>query len=199
MSSQVVRVSREIGGRVMTIETGRMARQAAGSVTVQYGDTVVLVAACSATARPDIDFFPLTVDYREKTYAAGKVPGGFFKREGRPTTKEILTMRLADRSIRPMFPESYREEVQVMSQVLSTDQENDPDILSMIGAFAALEVSNIPFSGPMGAARVGHIGGALVVNPTHAQLKQSDSRLELVVAGTAEAIIMVEAGAREIG
>ncbi|HKD99964.1 MAG TPA: polyribonucleotide nucleotidyltransferase [Planctomycetota bacterium] len=199
MTQNAVQVRREIAGRTLTIETGRMAKQASGSVLVQYGDSVVLVAACTAPPRLEgADFFPLTVDYREKTYAAGKVPGGFFKREGRPTTKEILTMRLTDRSIRPMFPEGYRDEVQVMASVLATDQENDPDVLSMIGAFAALEVSEIPFQGPMGAVRIGHVDGKLVVNPTHSQLKRPDSKLELVVAGTAEAIVMVEAGGNEI-
>lgn len=198
MTYTPIRVSREIAGRTLMLETGRLAKQAHGAVYVQYGETSVLAAACAATARPDIDFFPLTVDYREKTYAAGKVPGGFFKREGRPTTKEILTMRLSDRAVRPMFPESYRDEVQIMSQVLSADQENDPDIVSMIASFAALEVSDIPFQGPMGACRIGHADGKLIVNPTHSQLKRPDSKLELVVAATADAITMVEAGANEI-
>jgi polyribonucleotide nucleotidyltransferase len=198
MTCKTSTVHREIAGRTLTLETGRMAKQAAGSVLVRYGETVVLVAVCDADARPDIDFFPLTVDYREKTYAVGKVPGGFFKREGRPTTKEILTMRLTDRSIRPMFPEGYKREIQIMSQVLAADQENDPDILSMIGAFAAIEVSAIPFRGPMGSCRIGLVGGELVVNPTHSALKRPDARLDLVVAGSPEAIVMVEAGANEV-
>ncbi len=198
MKSERTVVTREIAGRTLTIETGRMAKQAHGSVYVQYGDTAVLVAVCSATARPDIDFFPLTVDYREKTYAAGKVPGGFFKREGRPTTKEILTMRLTDRSIRPMFAEAYREEVQVMASVLSVDQENDPDIVSMIGAFAALEISDIPFQGPMGACRIGYVEGKHVVNPTLAEMAHATASLDLVVSATPTAITMVEAGAKEI-
>ncbi|MFN0207428.1 MAG: polyribonucleotide nucleotidyltransferase [Planctomycetota bacterium] len=198
MLNNPIRVSREIAGRVLTLETGRMAKQAGAAVIVQYADSAVLMTTCSAPARPDIDFFPLTVEYREKTYAAGKVPGGFFKREGRPTTKEILAMRLCDRAVRPMFPETYREEVQIIGQTISTDQENDPDVLAMIGAMAALQISDIPFSGPMGACRIGYIGGKLVVNPTHTELKKTDSKLELVVAGSADAIIMVEAGATEI-
>lgn len=193
-----VRVSGTIAGRTLTLETGRMAKQAGAAVYASYGESSVLMTVCAATARPDIDFFPLTVEYREKSYAAGKVPGGFFKREGRPSTKEILAMRLVDRAVRPMFPEAYREEVQIIGQTMSADQENDPDIIAMIAAIAALQISNIPFQGPMGACRIGHVGGSLVVNPTRSQLKQADSRLELVVAGSAEAIVMVEAGASEI-
>jgi polyribonucleotide nucleotidyltransferase len=198
MLSNPIRVQREIAGRTLTLETGRLAKQANGSVFVQYGDSAVLMTVCCATARPDIDFFPLTVEYREKTAAVGKVPGGFFKREGRPTTKEILAMRLIDRAIRPMFAEGYREEIQIIGQVLSADQENDPDILAMIGAYASLQISEIPFLGPMGSTRIGYIGGKLVVNPTRSELKSPDSKLDLVVAGTREAIAMVEAGASEI-
>ena len=194
----MIRVEREIAGRKLTLETGRMAKQADGAVLAGYGDTFVLAAAVVAAPREGIDFFPLTVDYREKTYAAGKFPGGFFKREGRPTTKETLTMRLTDRSVRPLFPEGYNEEVQVMAQVVSTDQENDPDIVAMIAAFAALHISKIPFLGPLGAVRIGHVGGKLVANPLFSELQKEDSRLELVVAGSSKAIAMVEAGAKEI-
>jgi polyribonucleotide nucleotidyltransferase len=191
-------VRRTFAGRELVLRAGAIGRQAAGSVVVQYGETVVFAAVCLDKAREDIDFFPLTIDYREFTSAAGKFPGGFFKREGRPTTKEILTMRLIDRPIRPMFAEGYRAEVQVAIQVWATDQENDPDIPGMIAAFAALHLSEAPFLGPMGAVRVGHVGGKLVVNPTYADLKRPDSRLELVVAATPEAVTMVEAGAKEI-
>lgn len=197
MLNNPVRVSREIAGRTLTLETGRMAKQANAAVYVQYADSAVLMTVCAGPSKPDIDFFPLTVEYREKSYAAGKVPGGFFKREGRPSTKEILAMRLVDRAIRPMFPENYREDVQIIGQTMSADQENDPDILAMIGAFAALQISDIPFSGPMGACRIGYVGGQFVVNPTRTELKRPDSRLELVVASSPEAIVMVEAGANE--
>ncbi|MBI3820129.1 MAG: polyribonucleotide nucleotidyltransferase [Planctomycetes bacterium] len=197
MLNNPIRVSREIAGRMLTLETGRMAKQANAAVYVQYADSSVLMTVCAAPAKPDLDFFPLTVEYREKSYAAGKVPGGFFKREGRPSTKEILAMRLVDRAIRPLFPEGYKEEVQIIGQTMSADQENDPDILAMIGAFAALQISNIPFTGPMGSCRIGYVGGQLVINPTRSELKRPDSRLELVVAGSREAIVMVEAGATE--
>lgn len=198
MFPKPIRVSREIAGRTLTLETGQMAKQAHGAVFVRYADSSVLMTVCSAPARPDIDFFPLTVEYREKSAAVGKVPGGFFKREGRPTTKEILAMRLIDRAIRPMFPDGYREEVQVIGQVLSADQENDPDILGMIGTYAALQISDIPFLGPMGACRMGFVGGKLVVNPTRSELKWADSKLDLVISGTRQAIVMVEAGASEL-
>jgi polyribonucleotide nucleotidyltransferase len=189
------RVEREIGGKTLSIETGRLAKQAHGAAVVQFGDTVVLVAAVEGEAEPGRDFFPLVVDYREKTYAAGKFPGGFIKREGRPTTKEILTSRLIDRPIRPLFPSNYFNEVQVMAAVLSADKENDPDVLAMIGASAALSVSHIPFKYPTGSIRVGRIGGQLVVMPTHSQLEESD--LDLVVAGTRDSTAMIEGFARE--
>ncbi|MBU0718407.1 MAG: polyribonucleotide nucleotidyltransferase, partial [Planctomycetes bacterium] len=149
------RVEREIGGKTLRLETGKIAKQAAGSVIVTYGETVVLVAAVTGAPREGVDFFPLTVDYREKTYAAGKFPGGFFKREARPTQKEVLTMRMIDRPLRPMFPKGFNDEVLIQAMVLCTDQENDPDILAMIGASAALSISKIPFDGPSGACRVG--------------------------------------------
>jgi polyribonucleotide nucleotidyltransferase len=190
------RVEQELGGRTLSIETGRLAKQAHGSALVQYGDTVVLVTAVEGDPDEARDFFPLVVDYREKTYAAGKFPGGFIKREGRPTTKEILTSRLIDRPIRPLFPAGYTNEVQIMAVVLSADKENDPDILSMIGASAALHVSHIPFLRPTGAIRVGRIGGEFIIQPTHSQLEESD--LDLVVSGTREAVTMIEGFAREL-
>ncbi|HUU31539.1 MAG TPA: polyribonucleotide nucleotidyltransferase, partial [Phycisphaerae bacterium] len=165
----VVTVEREIGGRVLSIETGRVAKQAHGSALVRYGDTVVLVTATRAEPREGINFFPLTVEYREMTYAAGKIPGGFFKREGRPSLKETLTCRMIDRPLRPLFPEGYRDEVQVIALVLSADQANDPDLLSMIGASAALGLSPIPWNGPLGAVRVGLKDGQFILNPTQAE------------------------------
>ncbi|HEY3174636.1 MAG TPA: polyribonucleotide nucleotidyltransferase [Candidatus Polarisedimenticolia bacterium] len=187
----------EISGRTLTIETGRLAKQADGSVTIRYGDTVVLVTAC-ADRRPkaDIDFVPLTVDYRENTYAAGKIPGGFFKREGRPNEKEILTSRLIDRPIRPLFPEGWNCETQVVALVLSYDQENDPDTLAVIGASCALYLSDIPFPMPIAAVRVGIINDQVVVNPTEKELLSS--RLDLVVAAGRDDVVMVEAGASEV-
>ncbi len=183
-----------IGGRTLTIETGRMALLADGSVTVRYGDTVVLGTANRSDPRPGLDFFPLTVDFEERMYAAGKIPGGFIKRESRPSEGAILAARLTDRPIRPLFPEGYRDDVQVVITVLSTDQENDPDILGTIAASAALSISEIPFLGPVGAVRVGRIGGEFVVNPTISELEHSE--IDLVVSGTRDAIMMVEAGAR---
>jgi len=187
----------EIGGRQMKIETGKMAKQADGSVTVQYGDTIILAAAVSPDKiREGIDFFPLMVDYREKTSAAGRFPGGYIKREGRPTEKEILTARLTDRPLRPLFPEGYLNEVQIMVSVLSADEVNDPDMLSIIGASAALTVSDIPFNHPVGAVRVGLVDGTYVINPTPEELEKS--QIELVIAGTAVAVMMVEGSAKEV-
>lgn len=183
-------------GRVMTIETGRVAKQAGGSVLVRLGDTMVLAAVTSAPTQQERDFFPLSVDYREKSYAAGKIPGGFFKREGRPSEKEILSARLCDRPLRPLFPDAYKDEVQVMIQVLSSDQENDGDVLGIIGASAALSISSIPFYAPIGAVRVGRIDGKLVDFPQFSDLERSD--LNIAMAGTSEFINMVEGGAREI-
>ncbi len=193
-----VRVERQIAGRTLVLETGRMAKQADGAVVATYGETVVLATAQSAKGREDLGFFPLTVDYRERTYAAGKIPGGFFKREGRPTAGEILTMRLIDRSIRPLFPEGYQEEVQIMSEVLATDQENEPDWLAMTAAFAALEVSSIPFDGPLGSCRIGLRDGKLLVNPTYSELKSPENKLNLTVAASRENIVMVEAGSDSV-
>ena len=191
----IVKVEREIGGRTLSIETGRIAKQAHGSALVQYGDTVVLVTAVRAKPREGIDFFPLTVEYREMTYAAGRIPGGFFKREGRPSAKETLTMRMTDRPLRPLFPDGFRDEVQVISLVLSADQENDPDLLSLIGASAALSLSPIPWEGPLGAVRIGLVDGQLVVNPIHAQRDAGD--MDLTVAGLDDMINMIEGSAKE--
>jgi len=192
----VVSVEREIGGRKLSIETGRMAKQAHGSAVVRYGDTVVLVTATRAKPRAGIDFFPLTVEYREMTYAAGKIPGGFFKREGRPSTKETLSCRMIDRPVRPLFPEGYMDEVQIIAIVLSADQENDPDMLSVIGASAALSLSPIPWDGPVGAARIGLADGQFIVNPTHTQ--REAGQMELIVAGPEGLVNMIEVGAKEV-
>lgn len=187
----------QYGQHQVTLETGEIARQASGAVIVSIEDTVVLATVVAKKdAKPGQDFFPLTVDYLEKTYAAGRIPGGFFKREGRPSEKETLTSRLIDRPIRPLFPEGYLNEVQVIVHVLSVNPEIDPDIAAMIGASAAISVSGIPFSGPVGAARVGYIDGQYVLNPTATQLKQS--QLDLVVAGTESAVLMVESEAQEL-
>ena len=181
-SVQSFRVERPFGSQNLILETGKLAKQAHGAAVVSLGDTMTLTAAVEGGVRPGQDFFPLTVDYREKTYAAGKFPGGFIKREGRPTTKEILTSRLIDRPIRPLFPTGYINEVQIMTSALSADRENDPDILCMIGASAALHLSQIPFLTPTGTVRVGRVGGQLVLMPTHSQLEESD--LDLIVSGT---------------
>ncbi len=189
-----IKMDAEIGGQSFSLEAGKLAEQADGAVLVRYGDSVVLATAVSSTPREGIDFFPLTVDYEERMYAAGKIPGGFIKRESRPSEAAILAMRLTDRPIRPLFPKGYKNDVQIVLTVLSTDQENDPDILAINGASAALSVSSIPFMGPVGAVRVGYIDGQFVTNPTNSQL--DESQLDLVVAGTREAIMMVEAGAK---
>jgi polyribonucleotide nucleotidyltransferase len=193
---QSFRVERSFGSQNLILETGKLAKQAHGAAVVSLGDTMTLTAAVEGGVRPGQDFFPLTVDYREKTYAAGKFPGGFIKREGRPTTKEILTSRLIDRPIRPLFPAGYINEVQIMTSALSADRENDPDILCMIGASAALHLSQIPFLTPTGTVRVGRVGGQLVLLPTHSQLEESD--LDLIVSGTRTAITMIEGFAREM-
>jgi polyribonucleotide nucleotidyltransferase len=193
----VVKKEVEIGGRVFSIETGKYAKQANGSVMVRYGDTMVLVTAVAATeAKEGLDYFPLQVEYREKTSAAGKFPGGYIKREGRPTEKEILSSRLCDRPIRPLFPESFKNETQVIAMVMSYDGENDPDVLAACGASAALAISDIPFDGPMAEVRIGRVAGELIVNPTHEQIKLGD--IELVVAGTADSIMMVEGESKEV-
>src|SRR5262247_2369624 len=189
------RVELDFHGRRLIVETGRVAKQAGGAVLVQLGETVVLVTAtASRSPREGIDFFPLTCDYQEKTFAAGKIPGGFFKREGRPAEKEILTSRLLERPIRPLFPKGFNCETQVIATVLSHDKENDPDVVAMLGASVALTLSDIPFNGPIAAVRMGRIGGKLVVNPTTSQLPDSD--LNLIVAAGKDALVMVEGGAR---
>jgi len=191
------RVEIEWGGRKLTLETGQMARQADAAVYAQYGETSVLATVVAAKSpRPGIDFFPLTVNYQEKTYAAGKIPGGFFKREGRPAEKETLTSRLIDRPIRPLFVEGFKNETQVVITVLSHDMENDPDVLGMVAASAALTLSGVPFLGPIGAARVGLIGGELVLNPMIDEMQESS--LDLIIAGTEDAVMMVESEAKEL-
>ena len=189
-------VERSIGGKTISLESGRLAKQASGAVVVRVGDTMTLVASVSGPGREGLDFFPLTVDYREKVYAAGKFPGGFIKREGRPTTKEILTSRLIDRPIRPLFPETFRDEVQIQAGPISADRENDSDVLSIIGASASLVLAGLPFLGPIGAIRLGRHGDKLVVMPTATEMATSD--LDLVVASTEHAIVMIEGFGREL-
>lgn len=185
------------GGKTLSFETGRLAKQAHGSVLARLGDSVVLA---TATANPDpregIDFFPLTVDYREYTYAGGRFPGGFIKREGRPSEREILTSRQIDRPIRPLFADGFKCETQVIAFVLSADADNDPDVVGINAASAALTVSDIPFLGPIGAVRVGLVNGSLVINPTYAEM--AESLLNIMVVGTAEGIVMIESGAKEV-
>ncbi|HWD58768.1 MAG TPA: polyribonucleotide nucleotidyltransferase [Stellaceae bacterium] len=194
---QVYRKELDWGGRKLVLETGKIARQADGAVLATYGETTVLCTAVAAkTAKPGQDFFPLTVNYQEKTFAAGKIPGGFFKREGRPTEKEVLTSRLIDRPIRPLFVAGFRNETQVVCTVLSHDLENDPDVVAMVGASAALTISGIPFMGPIAGARVGYVDGQYVLNPTAEQLERSD--LDLILAGTQEGVLMVESEAQEL-
>ncbi len=189
-------VSVEVGGRTLILETGKIAKQANGAITARYGDTVVLTTACMAPTANDRDFLPLTVDYRENTYAAGKIPGGFFKREGRPSEKEILTSRLIDRPMRPLFPDSWRNETQIVAMVLSADSDNDPDVIAVTSASAASYCSDLPFEKPIACVRVGLLDGQLIANPTVAQQKKS--LLNIVIAGTEEAIVMVESGALEV-
>jgi polyribonucleotide nucleotidyltransferase len=189
-------VSIEVGGRPLILETGKIAKQANGAVTARYGDTVLLVSACMANKPNDRDFLPLTVDYRENTYSAGKIPGGFFKREGRPTEKEILVSRLIDRPMRPLFPDSWRNETQIIAMVLSADSDNDPDVIAVTAASAAAYCSDLPFNDPIAAVRVGLLEGQLVANPTVAE--QKTSKLNIVIAGTADGIVMVESGAFEV-
>jgi polyribonucleotide nucleotidyltransferase len=187
-------LNEEIGGKTLSIQTGKVAKQASGSVVVQYGDTIVLVTAVSANNERDVDFLPLSVDYQEKIYAAGRIPGNYFRREiGRPSEKETLTARLIDRPIRPLFPKDYRFETQVIATVLSMDQENDPDTLAMLGASAALEISDIPFAGPIASIRVGRIDGQLKANPSIQELENSD--INIIVAGSKTGVVMVEGGA----
>lgn len=198
-SGRTARVEVDVTGRPLSIETGRLAKQANGSVVVRSGDTVVLVTATmSAGPREGIDFFPLTCDYEERMFAAGKIPGGFFKREGRPGERAILTGRLMDRPLRPLFPKGFRRDVQVIATVLSTDQDNNPDVLAVTGAGAALAISDIPFGGPVAAVRIGLVDGKLIVNPSQRLTDERSMDLDFVVAGTRDAVTMVEAGAREV-
>ena len=184
----------EVEGKKITLETGKIARQADGAVIAKCGETIVLATAVGAKkVNPDVDYFPLSVNYQEKYYAAGKIPGGYFKREARPTESETLISRLIDRPIRPLFPEEFKNEVQVLPTVISYDKENEADILSIIAASAALAISGMPFLGPVGASRVGYINGHYVLNPSKEQLR--NSKLDLVVAGTKEAVLMVESEA----
>ena len=190
-------ISIPVGSKSLDIQIGKLAKQADGSAVVRFGDTVVLATAVfQKEPKENADFFPLTVDYRENTYAAGRIPGGWFKREGRPTEKEILTSRLIDRPMRPLFPKGFNHETQLIAFVLSADGQNDPDILALSGASVALTCSNIPFYSPVGAVRVGRIENQFVVNPTNAERDKSE--IDLVVAGTDDAVCMVEAGAREV-
>lgn len=187
----------DIGGRPLSIQTGKLAKQASGSAVVQYGETIVLVTVVAANeARPGMDFLPLTVEYQEKIYAAGRIPGNYFRREiGRPSEKETLTARLIDRPIRPLFPKDWRNEIQLIATVLSMDRENDPDMLAVIGASAALEISDIPFAGPIAAVRMGRINGEWRVNPFLPEWEESD--LSVIVAGSETGIVMVEGGAKQ--
>ncbi|MCA1789172.1 MAG: polyribonucleotide nucleotidyltransferase, partial [Thioalkalivibrio sp.] len=187
----------QYGNHTVILETGGIARQASGAVLVNVADTVVLVTVVARKdADPGRDFFPMTVNYQERTYAAGKIPGGFFKREGRPNEKETLTCRLIDRPLRPLFPEGFKHETQIVATVMSINPEVDPDIPALIGASAAVAISGVPFAGPIGAARVGYRDGAYLLNPTASELAESD--LDLVVAGTEKAVIMVESEAKEL-
>lgn len=193
----IVKKEKEVGGRMLSIEAGRVAKQANGAVLVQYADTMVLAVATAAKeAREDMGFFPLSVEYQEKTYAAGKIPGGFFKREGRPGPKQILSARLIDRPIRPLFPKGFRNETQVVVYVISSDQENDADVLGGIGASAALSISDIPFAEPIASVRVGRIGGSHIINPTFSQVEESE--IDLILSGTYDSIMMVEGRSEEI-
>src|SRR5262245_980093 len=187
----------KVGEKELTVETGRIAKQADGSVIIRYGDTMILIAAVAApAAREGVDFFPLTVEYRESNYAAGRIPGNYFRREGRPNEKEILTSRLIDRPCRPLFAEGFRNETQVIASVISADPDNNPDVIAITGASCALYLSDIPFLNPIAGVRIGLIDGRYIVNPTYDEVRES--RLNLIVAGTEEAIVMVEAGADEV-
>ncbi len=196
MTEKKIRVEKQIGRQTLSFETGQLAKQAAGAVSVQYGETVVLVAAASSDPRPGLDFFPLMCDYRERLAAAGKFPGGFLKREGRPSTKETLSARLMDRPIRPLWPQGYKDEVQVQAFVMASDLQNDGDVLAMNGAAAALHISELPFQGPLGSVRVGKVDGELIAFPTHAELEESE--LDMIVSGSKEEVAMIEGFAHEM-
>src|SRR6476646_5008787 len=187
----------KLGTQNLVVETGKVAKQADGSVVIRYGDTMLLVAAVSArTAREGLDFFPLTVEYRENTFSAGRIPGNYFRREGRPSEKEVLTCRMIDRPVRPLFPDGYKFETQIVASVISSDGENDPDVVAITGASCALYLSDIPFDNPIGGVRVGLIDGKYLINPTYDERRES--QLNLIVAGTEEAICMVECEASEV-
>src|SRR6185369_16305450 len=192
----VQHLERSFAGRAFRLEAGRLAKQAAGSALLQFGETTVLAAVTVSDVTSPLPFFPLTVEYREKTYAAGKIPGGFLKREGRPSDDEILAARLIDRSIRPLFPEGFKNEVQVFVTVISADQENDADILGVVAASTALSLSSVPWNGPLAGVRVGRVEGNWILNPTFQQLEFST--IDLVVSGSAESIVMVEGGSLEV-
>src|ERR1700691_4967674 len=198
MKPEATTVSVELaGGKHLSIETGKLAKQTGGSAVVRFGENVVLAAATSnPEPRTGIDFFPLTVDYREYTYAGGRFPGGFIKREGRMSEREVLTSRQIDRPVRPMFADGFKCETQVIAFVLSADSSNDPDVLGINGASAALTLSDIPFLGPIGAVRVGQVGGAFVINPPYDEMRASS--VNIMVVGTADAILMIESGAKEV-
>src|SRR3982750_1245607 len=187
----------KLGDRELTVETGKIAKQADGSVIIRYGDTMVLCAAVGApNPREGVDFFPLTVEYREAQFAAGRIPGNYFRREGRPNEKEVLTARMIDRPVRPLFPDGYRYETQIVGTVISADAENDPDVIAITGASCALYLSDIPFETPIAGVRIGLINGRYLINPTYDERRESE--LNLIVAGTEEAIVMVEAAASEV-
>src|SRR5436190_10013051 len=197
MTKKYLSESIKLGTQDLIVETGKVAKQADGSVVIRYGDTMLLVAAVSAhTAKEGLDFFPLTVEYRENSFAAGRIPGNYFRREGRPSEKEILTCRMIDRPVRPLFADGYRFETQIVASVISSDAENDPDVIAITGASCALYLSDIPFPNPIAGVRIGLIDGRYIVNPTYDEVRES--RLNLIVAGTEEAINMVEAGAQEV-
>ena len=197
MTKKYLSESIKLGTQDLIVETGKVAKQADGSVVIRYGDTMLLVAAVSArTAKEGLDFFPLTVEYRENSFASGRIPGNYFRREGRPSEKEVLTCRLIDRPIRPLFADGYRFETQIVASVISSDAENDPDVIAMTGASCALYLSDIPFNNPIGGVRIGLIDGKYIINPTYDQRR--DSQLNLIVAGTEEAICMVECEANEV-
>ncbi|HMS09677.1 MAG TPA: polyribonucleotide nucleotidyltransferase, partial [Pyrinomonadaceae bacterium] len=197
MTKKYLKESIKVGGEDLIVETGKVAKQADGSVVIRYGDTMLLVTAVSnKTAKEGLDFFPLTVEYRESSYSAGRIPGNYFRREGRPSEKEVLTCRLIDRPVRPLFPDGYRFETQVVGTVISADSENDPDVIAITGASCALYLSDIPFENPIAGIRIGLIDGKYIINPTYDERRESD--LNLIVAGTEEAIVMVEAEANEV-
>ena len=185
-----------IANKTLSVETGKLAKKANGSATLRYGDSIILVTATESAARPGLDFFPLTIDFEERMYARGKIPGSFFKREGRPSTDAILICRLTDRPLRPLFPKGFRNEVQIITTPLSADLENPLDILSINGASLALTISDIPFDGPLGATRMGYIDGDFVINPTFEQI--AESSLDLIVAGTRDGVMMMESGANQL-